>query len=130
MSTVVINLHPNYKESKRCCEVIEALKAAGITNVHNANEKIQSFSFTPEHVKAEQDVMVAAKHIVLVYPIYWYGMPAESKTWIDQTFTHGFAADFINKKKAKLEGKKLTVICTTGGVASAYANSEVLNTQP
>lgn len=115
MSIAVINLHPDYSNSKRCKDIIEALKNAGITNIHNPRESIKVWDFTKEHVAAEQEVMKNAQHLVFVYPIHWFAMPAWAKAWLDQTFTDGFALNYSGARKAQLDGKKLTVICSAGG---------------
>ena len=74
--------------------------------------------------------MIGAKHIVLVYPVHWFGIPAWSKGWIDQTFTDGFALHYSGARKAQLEGKKLTIICTAGGKSTSLSQNEVLTIQP
>ncbi|MEE5069389.1 NAD(P)H-dependent oxidoreductase [Pseudomonas alliivorans] len=48
----------------------------------------------PADVLAEQARIDRADALVLVYPIYWWSMPALMKGWIDRVFISGWAFDF------------------------------------
>lgn len=45
-------------------------------------------------VVAEQARLDRADALVLVFPIYWWSMPALLKGWIDRVFANGWAFDF------------------------------------
>ncbi|MCU5775479.1 NAD(P)H-dependent oxidoreductase [Erwiniaceae bacterium BAC15a-03b] len=45
----------------------------------------------PADVIAEQQRVDAADALVLVYPVYWWSMPALMKGWIDRVFNNGWA---------------------------------------
>lgn len=45
----------------------------------------------PADVLAEQARIDRADALVLVYPVYWWSMPALLKGWIDRVFTNGWA---------------------------------------
>ncbi len=47
----------------------------------------------PDDVLAEQRRIDRADHLVLVYPVYWWSMPALLKGWIDRVFVSGWAFD-------------------------------------
>ena len=47
----------------------------------------------PPDVLAEQARLDDADALVLVYPIYWWSMPALLKGWIDRVFSNGWAYD-------------------------------------
>jgi NAD(P)H dehydrogenase (quinone) len=49
---------------------------------------------TPADVAAEQQRIDRAEHLVLVFPMYWWSMPALLKGWIDRVFVGGWAYDF------------------------------------
>jgi NAD(P)H dehydrogenase (quinone) len=53
-----------------------------------------------------QSLLKAADHIVWIYPIWWGGMPALLKGFIDRTFLSGFA--FQYRKNSMLWDKLLT----------------------
>ncbi|WP_213939023.1 NAD(P)H-dependent oxidoreductase [Pseudomonas sp. dw_612] len=48
----------------------------------------------PADVLAEQARIDRADALVLVYPVYWWSMPALLKGWIDRVFSNGWAFDF------------------------------------
>jgi NAD(P)H dehydrogenase (quinone) len=45
----------------------------------------------PEDVLAEHDRLRRADHVVLVFPMFWWQLPAQLKGWIDRVFIEGFA---------------------------------------
>lgn len=45
----------------------------------------------PEDILAEQARIDGADALVLVFPIYWWSMPALLKGWIDRVFSNGWA---------------------------------------
>lgn len=47
----------------------------------------------PADVIAEQERVDRADHLVLVFPMYWWSMPALLKGWIDRVFVGGWAYD-------------------------------------
>ncbi|MGW7413588.1 NAD(P)H oxidoreductase [Streptomyces sp. NPDC054863] len=47
-------------------------------------------TYSPE-VHAHMRRIEAADTIVAVFPLWWYGVPAILKGWIDRTWNHGFA---------------------------------------
>lgn len=42
-------------------------------------------------IRIEQDKLRAADTVVLQFPLWWYGVPAILKGWLDRVFTSGFA---------------------------------------
>ncbi|TWI50505.1 NAD(P)H dehydrogenase (quinone) [Pseudomonas duriflava] len=48
----------------------------------------------PSDIVAEQARIDRADVLVLVYPVYWWSMPALMKGWIDRVFANGWAFDF------------------------------------
>lgn len=45
----------------------------------------------PADVVAEQERIDRADHLVLVFPMYWWSLPALLKGWIDRVFVGGWA---------------------------------------
>ncbi|QVW26681.1 NAD(P)H-dependent oxidoreductase [Pseudomonas hormoni] len=88
----------------------------------------------PVDVVAEQARIDRADHLVLVYPVYWWSMPALLKGWIDRVFSNGWAFDFT--ADAKLEKKlghlRVHLIGVGGADAGTYARhgyAEAMRTQ-
>ncbi|MDV8022798.1 NAD(P)H-dependent oxidoreductase [Rhodococcus sp. IEGM 1330] len=48
---------------------------------------------TPADVLSEQERIDRADHLILVFPMYWWSMPALLKGWIDRVFVSGWAYD-------------------------------------
>jgi NAD(P)H dehydrogenase (quinone) len=55
----------------------------------------------PADVAAEQARINRAEALVLVYPVYWWSMPALMKGWIDRVFANGWAYDDTSGKVVK-----------------------------
>ncbi|MEZ0129902.1 NAD(P)H-dependent oxidoreductase, partial [Flavobacterium sp. LBUM151] len=66
-----------------------------------------------EEVKQEQQFISWADHITFIYPIWWTGMPAIMKGYIDRVFSYGFAYRYEQGvQKGLLTGKLTTIINT------------------
>ncbi|WP_191094291.1 NAD(P)H-dependent oxidoreductase [Nocardia colli] len=45
----------------------------------------------PEDVRREQELIESADVVALLFPVYWWSMPALAKGWIDRVFSRGWA---------------------------------------
>src|SRR5690606_25657281 len=69
----------------------------------------------PADVKAEQDEILWADHLIFIYPTWWWSMPAVMKGYFDRVFLPGFAFEADDQGvKGLLAGKKAWIIQTTG----------------
>jgi NAD(P)H dehydrogenase (quinone) len=69
----------------------------------------------PIDVKAEQDEILWADHLIFIYPTWWWSMPAVMKGYFDRVFVPGFAFEAVDQGiKGLLEGKRAWIIQTTG----------------
>ncbi|WP_028668759.1 NAD(P)H-dependent oxidoreductase [Runella zeae] len=76
-----------------------------------------------EDVKQEQDYISWADHLTFIYPIWWTGMPAMMKGYIDRVFSYGFAYRYDQGiQKGLLTDKQTTIINTQGKSKSEYEN--------
>ena len=76
-----------------------------------------------EDVKQEQDYISWADHLTFIYPIWWTGMPAIMKGYIDRVFSYGFAYRYDQGiQKGLLTDKQTTIINTQGKSKSEYEN--------
>lgn len=76
---------------------------------------------TPADIKAEQDYITAAGTITLIYPIWWTGIPAILKGYIDRVFSYGFAYGSGEEGIIKLlTGRKGLIINTHGTPKDVY----------
>lgn len=63
----------------------------------------------PADVIAEQERIDRADHLILVFPMYWWSMPALLKGWIDRVFVSGWAYDFTPGSEFVKKLGRLTV---------------------
>lgn len=76
--------------------------------------------YVPE-LRAEMDKLAACDLLVFVFPIWWLGMPAILKGWVDRVFAVGVAyggGRFFGS--GVMRGKRALCIVSTGGLADSY----------
>ena len=70
-------------------------------------------------VKRYDDQLAATEAIVLVYPAWWYGMPAMLKGWFDRVWLPGVAFDVLPDGTVSTERlrniRRIVVVTTYGG---------------
>lgn len=136
MKQLIIYSHPNPKSfnhaifetiketmEKRGDEVrVRDLHAIGFHPVLKGAD-FESFAKgeTPADIKEEQDHIRWADVVTLIAPVWWFGMPAILKGYIDRVFSMGFAYKFgANGPEGLLTDKKAFMISTTGGPEQNY----------
>ena len=72
-------------------------------------------SAPPADVLAEQARIDRADALLLVYPVFWWSMPALLKGWIDRVFSNGWAYDFDGDKTLKKLGRLRVHLVALGG---------------
>jgi putative NADPH-quinone reductase len=77
---------------------------------------------TPPALLEAQDAIARADHLVFVYPLWLGDMPALLKGFLEQTFRPGFAFDYLDggKVRMNLKGKSARLVVTMGMPAVAY----------
>jgi NAD(P)H dehydrogenase (quinone) len=77
-------------------------------------------------VAAEQAKLLAVDAVILQFPLWWYGLPAILKGWIDRVYAFGFAYGYKNGTNEYrfgdgiLKGKRALVNVMAGGPAADY----------
>lgn len=76
----------------------------------------------PADVAAEQARIDGADTLVLVFPVYWWSMPALMKGWIDRVFSNGWAFDFSldGKLVKKLGHLRVHLVAVAGADVRTY----------
>jgi NAD(P)H dehydrogenase (quinone) len=80
-------------------------------------------SFAPD-VAAEMEKLARCDLLLLHFPIWWLGMPAIMKGWVDRVFAAGVAyggGRYFDT--GVMRGKRAMCVVTTGGPASDYDGS-------
>ncbi|MBW7477125.1 NAD(P)H-dependent oxidoreductase [Paenibacillus oenotherae] len=76
---------------------------------------------TPIDIKTEQNFISEADAITFIYPIWWTGLPAILKGYIDRVFSYGFAYSVGPEGIIKLlKGKQGFIINTHGTPSEVY----------
>lgn len=72
-------------------------------------------------IKTEQDFIAWADQLIFIYPIWWTGMPAIMKGFIDRVFSYGFAYRYDQGiQKGLLTGKRAIIINSHGKSNAEY----------
>ncbi|SEL07167.1 NAD(P)H dehydrogenase (quinone) [Roseateles sp. YR242] len=80
----------------------------------------------PPEVVEEQRKLLAADLVILQFPLWWFGMPAIMKGWIDRVWAYGLAYGYRgagNRHRygeGGLHGRRALLSVTTGGPAQDY----------
>lgn len=130
MKTLVIYAHPDHEShAKHTLELVEAKLKHGKEDYEVLD--LYHIKFDPVLSKEElyerrekgpladvakmQKKISDSDHLIVIYPIWWNGMPAILKGFIDRVFGPGFAYKYVNGiPHGLLKGKKATVFATTG----------------
>jgi putative NADPH-quinone reductase len=135
MQVLVIYCHPVAESFAAAAHeaVLNGLREAGheVTDVDLYAEKFEPAMSRQERldyqntdrnerlVKRYDDQLLAAEALVLVYPAWWYGMPAMLKGYFDRVWLPGVAFDVTPEDKVKTERLqrllRILVVTTYGG---------------
>ncbi|HEA30847.1 MAG TPA: flavodoxin family protein [Leeuwenhoekiella sp.] len=139
MKHLVIYAHPNYSSLNG------QLKNSLIDNLLDQREEVElrdlyQLNFNPvlslndaegqrigkveNDVEKEQEFIRWADCITFIHPIWWTGLPAIMKGYIDRVFSYGFAYQYQQGVQQGLLAGKHTVIINTHGKSKAeYAET-------
>ncbi|HEV7259852.1 MAG TPA: NAD(P)H-dependent oxidoreductase [Bosea sp. (in: a-proteobacteria)] len=115
--TLILLFHPHLAGSRANRALLDA--AATLPGV----EFVDMQALYPDgciDAEAESARLLAADHIVLLFPVHWYSTPPLLKAWQDAVLTRMFymAAE---TEGTLLAGKPLLIAATAGNVEAAYA---------
>lgn len=83
------------------------------------NENVKR-SDVDEKTKRYQELIAKADHLIFIYPVWWYGLPAILKGFFDRVLTPGFAYIFKNGRLQGLLGDKSVWVLYTMGTPGWY----------
>lgn len=72
----------------------------------------------PEDIRAEQDRIERADAIGFVFPLFWWGMPAMTKGWMDRVWSWGWAYDQLDDPEKSLQKPRTGVLLVPAGARS------------
>jgi NAD(P)H dehydrogenase (quinone) len=136
MKNLIVYAHPNSGSLNHFFKqtVLESLQESGEEialrdlNELNFNPVLsledmngQRMGKVADDVQTEQDFITWADRIIFIYPIWWTGMPAIMKGYIDRVFSYGFAYRYDHGvQKGLLTGKKTIIINSHGKSNAEY----------
>ena len=81
-------------------------------------------STCPPDVAAEQQRIARADAICMVFPLFWWGMPAMTKGWVDRVWTWGWAYDQLDDPDVSLQRPRTGVLLVPAGARSDEMRDE------
>lgn len=144
MNALIVFSHPNPKSFNAAIRdtVKSTLEAKGaqvkVKDLYamNWNPVLSAADFTgfqsgqiPQDIAAEQADVRWADLIVFISPVWWMGVTAMLRGWVDRVFSYGFAYEYTaTGPRGMLSGKKGLLITTSGaneqmGKASGLADT-------
>lgn len=152
MHSLIVVSHPNRASLTHAVghQVAEAIRAAdGDNSAEFADlsaegfdprfsisdiETINRIAAPPASILAEQARIDRADALVLVYPVYWWSMPALLKGWIDRVFAAGWAYDEsaegkLEKKLGRLDVHLVAIGAANAGTYAKHGYSSAMKTQ-
>lgn len=112
----------NFKAAVDAHDFTAGRADAGFLSVAAEQTKAVVSGTQAADVVAEQDKVRHADLLILQFPLWWYGMPAILKGWVDRVFARGFAYAAGRKHDTGMfRGKTAMVATTTGTSADTYA---------
>ena len=79
---------------------------------------------TPDDVLSEQARIARADAICLVFPLFWWGMPAMTKGWVDRVWSWGWAYDQLDDPELSLQRPRTGVLLIPAGARSDEMDEE------
>lgn len=137
MGSLIVTAHPDSDSLTHhaAAALTDALGESDVTTVHLAQEGFdprftlddrrayaEQSVFDPA-VEAEQRRIDAVGHLVLVFPVYWWSMPALLKGWIDRVFVGGWAFEVGEGDRVipKLGGLTMHLLPVSGTSRASFA---------
>ncbi|HPW64578.1 MAG TPA: NAD(P)H-dependent oxidoreductase [Candidatus Omnitrophota bacterium] len=141
MNYLIVYSHPNPASFNHAIKetVVKALKGKGknvrVRDVYSMRfdpvlkaDDFETFQQerTPRDIEIEQEHVRWADVLIFIYPVWWAGMPAIARGYIDRVFSIGFAYENTPEgPKGLLTGKKVYVFNTMGAPVAAYEQSGI-----
>jgi NAD(P)H dehydrogenase (quinone) len=78
----------------------------------------------PPEVEAETQRLLGCDLLVVHFPLWWFGMPAILKGWIDRVFVYGkMYRSAMRYDKGICAGKKMVICVTTGATEDSCSHN-------
>jgi NAD(P)H dehydrogenase (quinone) len=104
----------------------DRIDAQRLSFVHESGNAYLQGSQTPD-VTREQEKVLAADAVIFQFPLWWYGMPAIMKGWIDRVWAYRLAYGYKDGRntyrygEGAFQGKRAMLSVCVGGPAKDYS---------
>ena len=71
----------------------------------------------PPDVQQEQARIERCDALCMIFPLFWWGMPAMLKGWVDRVWTYGWAYDDVDDPYSSLQRKRSCVMLIPAGAS-------------
>lgn len=115
---VVIAAHPQLEHSRVTLALMDAATQPALARQVQVRDLYALYPDYHIDVAAEQATLAAARLVVWLHPIHWYGMTPLLKLWIDAVLAFGWA---YGPGGHALAGKDLWLVASTGSTAESYS---------
>jgi NAD(P)H dehydrogenase (quinone) len=105
----------NFKAVADAGDFLDPFDAARFNLQAEQFHAAQHGTFAPDILEEQQKVLWA-EALLLMFPLWWYSTPAILKGWIDRVLAYGFAYG----GGRNLRGRRAMLCITTGGPARPY----------
>ena len=125
MNILIVYAHPNPNSFNAALRdlAVRVLSQAGhsillsdlYTMRYNPVLSAEELQGNLQDIEPEIEKVRRADLLLFQFPLWWYGMPAIMKGWIDRVFAYGFAYDGKHSfENGLLQGKKAMLSLTVG----------------
>nr|WP_245929952.1 NAD(P)H-dependent oxidoreductase [Mangrovibacter plantisponsor] len=104
----------------------ERVNPARLSFIEESGHAFHNGSQTPD-VSAEQQKVLAADAVIMLFPLWWFGMPAIMKCSIERVWAYGLAYGYQGKSnthrygEGAFAGKRALLAVSVGGPEQAYS---------
>ncbi len=110
----LIAAHPDWRSSRVTTRLMATARSVPGVAVNDLYSTYPDYAID---VQREQQHLMAASLVVMMFPLHWYSMPALLKLWLDDVLAYGWA---YGPTRAALEGKSLWLVISAGGPETSY----------
>ncbi|MEM9433877.1 MAG: NAD(P)H-dependent oxidoreductase [Pseudomonadota bacterium] len=72
----------------------------------------------PSDVQSEQARIERADAVAFVFPLFWWGMPAMTKGWVERVWSWGWAYDQLDDREKSIQRDRTGVLMVAAGARS------------
>ncbi len=83
-----------------------------------ADIEVDKGSAAPADVLNEQARIARADAVCFVFPLFWWGMPAMTKGWVDRVWSWGWAYDQLDDPDKSLQRPRTGILLVPAGARS------------